>query len=85
MIVPYPNAADDHQAANAQETAGAGAAIALDANAFDGDVLADALLALIEAPERLVQMSAAAAALAHPDAAARVVAECALMAEARRT
>ncbi len=85
VVVPYPYAADDHQAANAEETARAGAAIALDANTFDGDVLADALLALIEAPERLVQMSAAAAALARPDAAARVVAECARMVGVRQT
>ena len=76
LLVPYPYAADDHQAANARELERAGAGRCFDAKNFDGAVLAEALLALTDDPDQLSEMSAAAASLGHADAAQRVVDEC---------
>jgi UDP-N-acetylglucosamine--N-acetylmuramyl-(pentapeptide) pyrophosphoryl-undecaprenol N-acetylglucosamine transferase len=73
LLVPYPFAADDHQTANARELARAGAARLFDPRAFDGEVLAAALLEVVAQPERLVEMGARAAALARPDAAREIV------------
>jgi len=77
LLVPYPFAADDHQAANARALADAGAARVLDAAHLGPDVVAAALLELFAAPERLSAMAAAAEKLARPDAAERIVAVCA--------
>jgi len=84
LLVPYPYAADDHQAANAAELEEAGAALRLDARALDGEALADALIGLFHEPARLEAMAAAAAELGRPDAASRIVADCSTLAEAAR-
>jgi UDP-N-acetylglucosamine--N-acetylmuramyl-(pentapeptide) pyrophosphoryl-undecaprenol N-acetylglucosamine transferase len=77
LLVPYPHAADDHQAANARAVVGAGAAIVLPSRpAAAGDLLR-ALADLAGHPEQLVAMSAAAARLARPDAARQIVEACA--------
>ncbi|RIL06734.1 MAG: undecaprenyldiphospho-muramoylpentapeptide beta-N-acetylglucosaminyltransferase [Proteobacteria bacterium] len=73
LLVPYPHAADDHQRANARALADHGAARVLDPSGFDGKRIADALGALFERPEALLEMGAAARALARPDAAAAIV------------
>jgi UDP-N-acetylglucosamine--N-acetylmuramyl-(pentapeptide) pyrophosphoryl-undecaprenol N-acetylglucosamine transferase len=83
LLVPYPFAADDHQAANARELAAAGAARVLEPRGLDAQALAGALRDLFGAPEALRRMAAAASSRARPDAAARIVAECAAMAEGR--
>lgn len=69
LLVPYPFAADDHQAANARALEEAGAAIRIDARPLEIDVLARAVAELVAAPERLVSMRAAASSLARPGAA----------------
>lgn len=76
LLVPYPYAADDHQAANALELAEAGAARVLDPRAFDGKVLAKAVISLLEDPEALAEMRERAATQGRPDASCSIVAEC---------
>ena len=83
LLVPYPYAADDHQAANARELETAGAARCLDNRSLDGEELASALLELVGAPQRLAAMSTAALKLARPEAAVRIVSECCEMLAAR--
>ncbi len=75
VLVPYPHAAADHQAANAAWMAEAGAAVVvgdaeLTARRLRGEV--DALLA---DPARLAAMAAASRRLARPDAAQAVARE----------
>jgi len=73
LLVPYPYAADDHQRANARALADRGAARVLDPSGFDGKRLADAIAALIDAPDTLRAMADAARSLARPGAAADIV------------
>ncbi|MCG8591868.1 MAG: undecaprenyldiphospho-muramoylpentapeptide beta-N-acetylglucosaminyltransferase [Proteobacteria bacterium] len=79
LLVPYPYAADDHQAANARELESAGAARCLDAKAFDARGLVCELQKVVANPARLVAMSAAAAGAARRDAAERIIEECAVL------
>lgn len=72
ILVPYPYAADDHQMANARAFEAAGACIVLPHAAFTADALAGHLIALLETPQRLADMAAAAHAAGRPDAAARL-------------
>jgi UDP-N-acetylglucosamine--N-acetylmuramyl-(pentapeptide) pyrophosphoryl-undecaprenol N-acetylglucosamine transferase len=75
ILVPYPHAAGDHQAANARWMAEGGAAVVVP----DAELTAPRLRAEVDAllgdPERLAAMGRAALALARPDAAARIAAE----------
>jgi UDP-N-acetylglucosamine--N-acetylmuramyl-(pentapeptide) pyrophosphoryl-undecaprenol N-acetylglucosamine transferase len=77
LLVPYPFAADDHQTANAHALADAGAACLLPSRPLDPELLHRELCRLFAAPDALRAMGEAAAKLARPDAAERVVAECA--------
>jgi UDP-N-acetylglucosamine--N-acetylmuramyl-(pentapeptide) pyrophosphoryl-undecaprenol N-acetylglucosamine transferase len=74
VLVPYPHATGDHQAANARWMAAAGAAVVVP----DGELTAARLRAEVDAllgePERLRAMARASATLARPDAA-RAIAE----------
>jgi UDP-N-acetylglucosamine--N-acetylmuramyl-(pentapeptide) pyrophosphoryl-undecaprenol N-acetylglucosamine transferase len=79
LFVPYPFAADDHQAANARAMADAGAARVLASKTLTAEQLADEITSLTLAPEKLSDMSAAAAKLAHWDAAERVIDDCAAL------
>ena len=84
VLVPYPHAADDHQRANARALARAGAARVLEPATLSGKQVAGVLRELFAEPGELSNMSAAAGKLAQPDAAERIVAECAEIARARR-
>jgi len=76
ILVPYPFAADDHQRSNADSLVSRGAAeLLLDAD-LNGESLAKAILALAHDRDRLARIAAAAAALATPEAAERVVRVC---------
>ena len=77
ILVPYPFAADDHQAANAAALEEAGAALRMDSRALDPEAIVDALCKWFEQPDRLGAMSEAAFGLARPDAAAAVIDACA--------
>jgi len=73
ILIPFPQAAHDHQRHNARGFAAAGAATLLEQQGLDGGRLAAEARALISDPGRLARMAAAARTLARPDAAARIV------------
>jgi UDP-N-acetylglucosamine--N-acetylmuramyl-(pentapeptide) pyrophosphoryl-undecaprenol N-acetylglucosamine transferase len=73
ILIPYPFASDDHQRANAEEFARAGAAVVVD----DRDLVAGKLrgiLAEATAPSRLEPMMAAARRMASSDPVATILA-----------
>jgi len=77
LLIPYPFAADDHQTANAEALVAAGAARMLDENPLGGERVARVLREVFEVPEQLAAMGDSAAKLARPDAATRIVEDCA--------
>lgn len=70
LLVPYPHAAADEQAANARALADAGAALVVPDARLDAAALVDALAPLLADPGRLEAMGRAARGLGRPDAAA---------------
>ncbi len=68
---PYPYAAGDHQAKNAQSVAAAGAALTIANADLDVTKLVQAVNTLLD-PEVNARMRAAALSLAKPDAAVRI-------------
>lgn len=72
LLVPFPQAADDHQRANAEVLVRAEAAQMLLEPGLTPDRLRAALADLFRDSARLRQMSENARALAHPDAAERI-------------
>jgi UDP-N-acetylglucosamine--N-acetylmuramyl-(pentapeptide) pyrophosphoryl-undecaprenol N-acetylglucosamine transferase len=72
ILVPYPYAADDHQTANARAFEAAGACIVIPHAEFSATTLAGHLTGLLETPQRLADMAAAAHKAGRPDAAARL-------------
>jgi UDP-N-acetylglucosamine--N-acetylmuramyl-(pentapeptide) pyrophosphoryl-undecaprenol N-acetylglucosamine transferase len=76
LLVPYPFAADDHQAANARALEAAGAARCLEARPLDLTALAQVIAEFITSPGRLVLMREAAARLARPNAAEEIIDHC---------
>jgi len=79
LLVPFPHAADDHQRANAEALAATGAARVLGSRPLDAGELARALGEAFEKPAELLAMGRAAARIARPDAAERIVEECAAL------
>ena len=73
ILIPYPFAAEQHQAHNAELFARSGAAIVIDDGELDGDRLWWTLREVLE-PARNAAMRAAARSLAPADAAAAIVA-----------
>jgi UDP-N-acetylglucosamine--N-acetylmuramyl-(pentapeptide) pyrophosphoryl-undecaprenol N-acetylglucosamine transferase len=72
ILVPYLHAADDHQTANAQALAAAGAAWIVPQLEFTPAVLAERLIALFADPDGLAAAARAAEQLGRPDAARRL-------------
>jgi UDP-N-acetylglucosamine--N-acetylmuramyl-(pentapeptide) pyrophosphoryl-undecaprenol N-acetylglucosamine transferase len=73
LLVPFAAAADEHQKRNAEAMVDAGAAVMLEEPDLDiAGRLLTALTGLLEEPERLAAMAAAARTQAHPDAAERI-------------
>jgi len=72
VLVPLPIAPRDHQTANAQALVRAGAALLVPDPELTGARLVADLGPLLDDPEGLARMGAAAAELARPDAADRV-------------
>lgn len=72
ILVPYPHATDDHQAANAAAVAAAGGAWLETNDSFGADTLAQRLQALLDDATPLARMAAAARSLGRPDAAERL-------------
>jgi UDP-N-acetylglucosamine--N-acetylmuramyl-(pentapeptide) pyrophosphoryl-undecaprenol N-acetylglucosamine transferase len=75
ILVPYPYATADHQAANAAWMSGAGAAETISDDALSASLLAGRVSSLLEDEPRLAAMSAASAALAKPKAARAIADE----------
>jgi UDP-N-acetylglucosamine--N-acetylmuramyl-(pentapeptide) pyrophosphoryl-undecaprenol N-acetylglucosamine transferase len=82
ILVPYPHATGDHQAANARWMADAGAATVIRDEELTPQRLRKEVDALLADPERLQAMGRASTALARPDAAQRIAAELLAAAEA---
>jgi UDP-N-acetylglucosamine--N-acetylmuramyl-(pentapeptide) pyrophosphoryl-undecaprenol N-acetylglucosamine transferase len=72
VLVPFAQAADDHQRTNARALEAAGAARMLEEKDLTGASLARAVRELVEAPPRIAAMEDAARRIGRPDAAARV-------------
>jgi UDP-N-acetylglucosamine--N-acetylmuramyl-(pentapeptide) pyrophosphoryl-undecaprenol N-acetylglucosamine transferase len=75
ILIPYPHAAADHQAANARWMERGGAAVVVPDGELSPARLARETAALLADPQRMRAMSAAARRLARPDAAAAVAEE----------
>lgn len=75
ILVPYPHAAADHQAANARWMVRAGAATSISDEELTGARLAREVAALLANPSRLATMAAASRRLARPDAAREIAGE----------
>jgi UDP-N-acetylglucosamine--N-acetylmuramyl-(pentapeptide) pyrophosphoryl-undecaprenol N-acetylglucosamine transferase len=85
IFVPYPYAADDHQAANAHALADAGAARVLASRSLTPETLVATVRELLAAPEQLQAMGVATAKFGRPQAAEEIIDECAaVLAEAER-
>jgi UDP-N-acetylglucosamine--N-acetylmuramyl-(pentapeptide) pyrophosphoryl-undecaprenol N-acetylglucosamine transferase len=69
LLVPFPFAADDHQAQNAQAIARAGGAICVRQESADALRIAGELASLLGDTDRRVRMSEASRAFGKPDAA----------------
>jgi UDP-N-acetylglucosamine--N-acetylmuramyl-(pentapeptide) pyrophosphoryl-undecaprenol N-acetylglucosamine transferase len=72
ILVPYPFATDDHQAANARAVERHGGAWLMPQDSFTGPALAARLEAFLSAPGNLAEAARAARATAVTDAAARL-------------
>jgi UDP-N-acetylglucosamine--N-acetylmuramyl-(pentapeptide) pyrophosphoryl-undecaprenol N-acetylglucosamine transferase len=72
VLVPFPQAVDDHQTRNAEYLVERGAAVLLPQNDALADQLRNVLVDLRANPVRRSAMAEAARAIARPDAAARV-------------
>jgi UDP-N-acetylglucosamine--N-acetylmuramyl-(pentapeptide) pyrophosphoryl-undecaprenol N-acetylglucosamine transferase len=76
ILVPYPHAVDDHQSANANYLAAAGAAIVKQQHELSSRWLAETLQRLMQKRDDLLVMARAARQLARPSAAAEVAGFC---------
>jgi UDP-N-acetylglucosamine--N-acetylmuramyl-(pentapeptide) pyrophosphoryl-undecaprenol N-acetylglucosamine transferase len=72
LLVPFPQAADDHQRKNAEVLVEGGAAKILLEQDMTGPVLLEALSGLLSNREKLGEMASRARTFAHPEAAARI-------------
>lgn len=83
LLVPFPQAADDHQRKNAEVLAAAGAAVLLLQADVTPESLESALLGLLLDASRRAAMARAAHSLAHPGALGRIAAKILFLAETR--
>jgi len=83
ILIPFPQATDDHQRANARTLEAAGAAVMVDQADLSGERLAAELRSLLTDDDRRIAMATRARGLARPDAAEVIAARAeALMQEA---
>ncbi len=73
ILIPLPEAAQNHQLKNAEEYAGSGAAIVVEENKLDIDGFISAINDILSIPEREKKMSDAARGFSKPKAASDVV------------
>jgi len=72
ILIPYPFATDDHQTANADVLANAGAAWRISQSELTPEIFAKRLEGILACPAELAKRAAAAHALGKPDAAQRL-------------
>ena len=72
ILIPYPHATDDHQAANARGLVEAGAALMIREGDLDETALADDIASILRDSRRATAMADAARAVSRPDAATRL-------------
>lgn len=72
LLIPFPQAADDHQRKNAEVLAEAGAAGMMIESELTPERLEQTLIRMLADPAGLEQMAEKARGLAHPDATARI-------------
>ena len=75
VLIPFPNAVDDHQTKNGEHLQKAGAAVVVQEQ--DLDIFVAKLSDILRAPEKLTQMARAARSIAKPEATKKV-ADCVL-------
>lgn len=73
LFIPFPHAADDHQAANAASLVDAGAALMAREETLTEDRLVDLIGSLLADPDRLTAMAHNARTRGRPEAAAAIV------------
>ena len=76
ILIPFPHAIHGHQERNARVLEQAGAAQLMLDHSLSGNVLAQAVSALINDPQRLAEMGQHSRSLGRPDAAEQVVYAC---------
>ena len=81
IFVPYPAAVDDHQTANAQPLADAGAAAIMAERDISDESLASLLQKWLSSREELITRASKARALARPDSLSRISDLCLEVAE----
>jgi len=84
ILIPYPFATDDHQAANAAVLEKAGAAWVMPQSSVSAENLSALLARILSDPNELATRAAAARALGHPDAAQRLADLAEQLADQRR-
>jgi UDP-N-acetylglucosamine--N-acetylmuramyl-(pentapeptide) pyrophosphoryl-undecaprenol N-acetylglucosamine transferase len=72
VLVPYPYAADDHQAANAEDLVSAGGAVMVRQDTLSGERMVTLLTELMNDRDRLDRMGTAMRSSAHPEAASSI-------------
>jgi UDP-N-acetylglucosamine--N-acetylmuramyl-(pentapeptide) pyrophosphoryl-undecaprenol N-acetylglucosamine transferase len=73
VLVPFPQAADDHQRKNALTLQAHGAAVMLEQAGSTGEILAARISALAEDPQKLKSMAQSSRSLAQPDSTAKII------------
>jgi len=84
ILIPYPFAANDHQTKNAEVLGRAGAAKMIPESELSGKRLAETILALYRAPDRIARMEESSRELARIRAAAEIVDECVSLIDKKR-
>lgn len=74
IFVPFPNAADDHQRANARSIVEAGGGVMIDDDQLDSDRARNLLTGLMNNPRSLANIARGARSLARPEAGAEIAA-----------
>jgi UDP-N-acetylglucosamine--N-acetylmuramyl-(pentapeptide) pyrophosphoryl-undecaprenol N-acetylglucosamine transferase len=82
VLVPFPQATDDHQRKNAEVMVAGGAGRMLIEAEMDENILRDTLISLLSDSEELSRMGVSAKALAKPDAATDIASMVASLARA---
>lgn len=72
VLIPYPYAADDHQAANAEDLVNAGGAVMVRQEALGGAGLVTLLTELMSDRDRMDRMGRAMRSSGHPEAASTI-------------